>query len=139
MNRKGEVCWVLIYDLPSGATSTTSCLNEDALPRKDAKCEEVIEEVDDVEEFSLTTIAISGVNLLIAVANIISLAKLHCHSFVPKDPPPRRINRSGEKRGSHDRTKLRTTSYAMNSTNDKRKRFLYRIYTRVIDYWGKGT
>ena len=77
----------------------TSCLNEDALPRKDAKCKEVIEEIDDAEEFSLSTIVISGVNLVVAVANVISLAKLYCHTFETKDPPPRRIYQSGEHGG----------------------------------------
>ena len=140
MNRKGEVCWVLIYDLPTGATSTTSCLNEDALPRKDAKCEEITEEVDEVEEFSLTTIAISGVNLLIAVANIISLAKLHCRTFMPKDHPPRRINHTGEKRGIHDRVKIQPASYSTNSTDDKRKTLSVQKKKKYlhpgVNYWG---
>ena len=64
--------------------------------------QEVIEEINDAEEFSLSTIVISGVNLVIAVANVISLAKLHYRAFEPKDPPPRRIYQSGEPRGSHD-------------------------------------
>ena len=96
-NRKGEICWVLIYDLPTGATSTTACLNEDSLPRKDAKCELIAEEVDQEEEYSLSTIAITGVNLVVAVANVISLARLHCRVFVPKDHPPRKLNQPGER------------------------------------------
>ena len=86
---------MLIYDLPTGATSTTACLDEDALPRKDAKCELITEEVDQVEEFSFSTIVVSGVNLIVAVANVISIAKLHCRWW-PKDHPPQKLNQPGE-------------------------------------------
>ena len=58
--------------------------------------QEVIEEINDAEEFSLSIIVISSVNLVIAVANGISLANLHCHTILTKDPPPCRIYQLGK-------------------------------------------
>ena len=99
--RASVECWVNIFQLPrTTRISATSCLSGDQLPRKDAQCETVATEVDEIEEFSYGLVAVCVANLLVTIANGISYC-LRRKSIEEIASARRVIYRKGK---SHDET-----------------------------------